>query len=390
MPKRIIKGKAAQRIRKGALQRQKSKAAGCKTGNRKKESGPRIIAGSLFALTLNPIPLMAIKGMPRSRFDHEDDDYELMYSDILPIIQRAIKLVTNEDSSFNPLENGYDLNASFNFMLNVFKREVLPKDWDFNIERSHSDGHYHIVIYSDCEFQAFWHVFEIGDTVLSLKKSNLKLHNMFVRFMYNFCRSTGIEPWFGGGLGYVEYSWKEFIPEWLERHEMDTEEETEQLKISVTENCNSYNKGIVKGYEKLLIAQPILPIPILRKQLNAFRKSNALVAWMKQACDIMELPCTIDSFIYPEYCQREEGLFFDQQLALLWSSTDHLASEQEEYLEAESQGVGIMSPILTIRLYKDTERLDFKELKEVARYPQKLTKLLHQYNESIKKYERKN
>lgn len=393
MPATTINRKNARRPRAGAAKRKNKQAARRPGSSGASKAAPAIIANSIFALVLVPkVALQVSESLSRKRpYGLQDDNYNEIYSQVLPIIQRAIYLVTKEETTFDPLQNGYDLSQAFGFIFNMFKTNVLPKGWYYNIETTSSNYQhegprdYHLVIYTGCEFVACWHCFEIKPVVDYYYTRNRRLHDMFIRFMANFCKHTGIDRWRRGGYSYVD---TDYLREQVENYEWDSLADEETAKKDLENIIYEYEKGDAYWYEKFIENQPLVPVAQLKKELSRFAK-NKLVKWMMAACDFMAEEWNINDFIYPEMDEENEGLMFDQQMTVIWNCRDRMTHEQEEYLDAEAQGCGIKEPVLTIRLNQDTAELDFKKLNEALQWPNRLTKLFQDYNKAIIPYERK-
>jgi len=393
MPEKLNKKATASRSGNRAGSRKNKQRPGCKAGNRPQASAPRIIANSFFALTAKPKPAIAVSSFlndKRARIDDSEDGYAKMYADVLKCTQRAILLATGEKTTFDPMNNGYDLSESFELVLRMLKTNVIPAGWEYNIEKSHKTEEYHIVIYRACDFQAFWHVFEIAATVHSLFINHKQLHDMFILFLKNFIHYTKIEPWWGCALGYVIWD-EESLRDRFENMEFDTEEERIGYEMKMEYTIDSYKKGETDRYQKLICSQKVMPVGQLRYELSKFSKRIDLVKWMLSACDLMEQKLNLNEFVYPELVEElGEGIMFDLQIVLLWDADDVYSQEQNEYLEAESQGCGIMDPIYHFRLTKDLKSFDKTIFDKAIKYPGQFTELYHGYNKAIKKYERKN
>lgn len=388
MPQKIIHRKVARTVRKRAAGRKNKKGVRCQGSNRAGKADTGIIANSFFALTLKQKPAIEVKQKQQVPRRNGDEDYNKMYEDILKVVQHAVWLVKKEKTSFNPLKNGFDLSESFGMILNMFRNEVLPAGWSFNIELEEHNNEYYINIHKVCEMQAFWHCFEIKPPALWLQKHDPALHDMFILFMYNFYEDTNILTWWNGGMGYVD---EDYMLERLDEYEGEYEnaEEFEKLKAEVTQTVMNYKEGIVFQYLSLLRSQEFLSTDKLRAKLSNFSKRNKLVKWMYAACDFMDIPATINDFVYPDQFDNE-GLQYDQQASIIWDCGDRLTQEHEEGLDAEANGCGIIDPILNFHFRKSTKEIDLTRINDQVRWPQELTKIFHQYNEAIKPYERKN
>ena len=388
MPAKINTKKTTQRSRKGSSKRDNQPAAGRKAGCRKKADAPRIIANSIFALTLKEKAAIQVTNfLSEKGRASADDDYEKMYADILLVVQRAVFLATGQVSTFNPYKNGFDLSESFDFVLRVFKENVLPKGWDYNIEKDWRHGDYQLVIYESCYFDATWHVFPICHVVKKLMKKNQALHDMFVSFICNFYHHTGMFTWWNGGLGYID---DESMRDHLLNRDFDDEEEQFKAEAELEACIFSYNKGEAKAYESLLKSLSVVSVDQLREDLARFSKRNPLVRWMYSALDVMDQKYSLNDYVYPELHEEgnTEGLMFDMQLGIHWDINDCMCKEQEEYLDSEAQGCGIIDPIYHFRFKKDTEVFSKEEILKALDYPKQFTKLYNDYHTAISAYER--
>ena len=138
MPPTINSKKTTSRTREGIKRRGNKKRPGRKPVLRSKAHSPRVIANSIFALTNKPKPAIAVSMIhsgKKSPTSYLDEDYGKMYHDILKCAQRAILLATGDVTTFDPLKQGFDLSESFDFVFKMLKRNVIPKDWEYNIEQ---------------------------------------------------------------------------------------------------------------------------------------------------------------------------------------------------------------------------------------------------------------
>jgi hypothetical protein len=77
---------------------------------------------------------------------------------------------------------------------------------------------------------------------------------------------------------------------------------------------------------------------------------------MLAGCEFMKYPGTQSDFIYyeMEHNGDVEGLRFDQQAAIIWDWDDYYTDMQEECLDAEANGCGIVEPILNYSFKKES------------------------------------
>lgn len=384
MPAKIKTITASQRPWKGPVPGSDKKVTRRRQGNGDKTKDPNIIANSVFALTLKEKTGVDVMMFRENVEQVPDCDHMAMYNDLMKCFHKCMKDYQKEPTGYDPLKYGFNLGDSMSYIIKAIKDQLVPKGYEFNIDHTDELGYY-ITAYKHCEFQSFWHCFELKPVVKHWQKRNPALLEIFFLFIKNFCAKTGIERWSQFGIGYADL---DYLEEQLVDCEYDTEEEELEAKNNVAMIKKCYQEGEAFDISRQINNSPILEIPELEKALSVFSKRNALVKWIYSALDLMRYPCKDIDFIYPEE-EDMEGLRFDEQMAVIWDVSDQLTGLQEEYLDAEANGVGIMSPMLCIRFTSRPNKFiktydSMDEFKKCEAWPSMITKLFHQFNEATK------
>jgi hypothetical protein len=196
---------------------------------------------------------------------------------------------------------------------------------------------------------------------------------------------TGIMGWWDGGMGYADYMLEEKIENW-EFEYGDEFENADELN-KARETLESYKNGEVHRYEELIRESKFLPLKKLAKAIEPYKRTN-LGKLMLAGCEFMEHPGTMNDFIYYEFQnERGEGLSVDQQSAVIWDWDDAYTDIQEECLDAEAQGCGVIEPILNFSFNRNLKKFVLEDFEKRTKWPKALTEYFFKhrdYVESIK------
>jgi hypothetical protein len=384
MPQTVKHRDSSHRARKDFDRRKNKKGQGRKGSEGTETHGPKIIGDSIFALTLAPKPGLEVinktKGKIRSshRFN-DDEDYQQMYHDLLVCVQGAVKLVTGEETKLDPLKEGLDLSVSLTYVINCFESNVLPKGFEYNVDKGQNG--YYFTIYKYAPFDDYWHAFEIKSIGQRLWQTNKKLHALFILVIKCFKVSAGILCWWNGGCGYADYMFEEKIEDWENRYEDDDEG---TMLDQAIETYLDYEIGEANEYKEAIRNADFIKPEILLKKLSAFDQRDKIVKWMIEVCKFCMLKGNIDDFIYHE--QEEdgvEGLQFDQQAAIIWDWDDMFTDEQMECIDSEAQACGVLAPLLNFHFTKETREFDHNAFMTALEWPAELSKLFRATNTLI-------
>lgn len=386
----LTRPRSAQGHRKNSGRRSLAKVRRNKgrAGRPRRQENPRIIGDSLFALTLTDKPGLEVHQKLKDKdYSRHNDDYPEMYADLLAAFKKAVKLTTGEDTGYDPLGYGYSLEEALGMIVLAFERQIVPEGMELSVERR-NDGleQYHFVIYTECVFNEFWHLFEIKPVVEYLNKKMPELHDLFLHFISLFSRMSGIRTWWTGGLGYSDYQLSELMEDeefWEDRMgpmtagEYATEKDAEDSRRHYSRAWDDYfhyHAGEVQMYREF-ISSSRMTSEELTAELRKHDPKNPVAAFMAYAISMVSTPETVDTFcgydLVSEY-NHVEGITFDQMSAILWD-TDTFFRLEEEALDASAQGVGIVWPLLAIQVSADTKALDFSRISETIAWPQRIS-----------------
>lgn len=387
MPEAITNKGITRRARKGVNKRTLKKRSGCQERNRKTKIACEIIGNSIYDVTVQSRLGFEIKNGKND----ESAPTEIYYS-LFEIVKTNLLKYANITTTTDLLKNGISYGTSMRYLLSLINTHLVPSGYELNIHYSESTQNkgYFLIISKYVDFEAYWHCFELKPAIKKVRKNN-DLHDFFILFIANFIRRTQIDPWWRGGLGYVDGGW---MLDRLEERMDDMEGEEYQAEYhAISEDISVYNTGEAFKYEQLIKRQREASSAELKEGLSRFSKKNKIVKWMHLALDIMDWPCGIMNFCYiPENDgEYQEGVMFDSQISFIWDASDSLTQEQEDCLNAESEGTGILSPVLHLTLGKSNEEYEsnlniksINDLKSLETWPQQITKLFTEYNNATR------
>lgn len=380
MPTQIKNKRIARRPGKGAAKREDQKGSRRKGGHGSQAPAPKVISNSIFALTLANKPGVEIveklDGKVRRYFG--DDNYRRMYGDLLECYHLAMRK-NGTPTAYDPLQSGIEIGMALYSVIHSFREHIVPKDCDLNIDDNELDGYY-FTIYKTVDFEEWWHAFEIKHIVKKLKH-NKPLHDLFLCYIKTFMSHTGIMGWWDGGMGYADFMLEERIENW--EFEYGDEFENEQELNNAKAALESYKTGEAYQYEQLIRKSRVLPLKKLQKAIEPYKRSG-IGKLMMEGCTFLEQPGTINDFIYSEFeMEQGEGLRVDQQAAVIWDWDDAYTDMQEECLDAEAQGCGVIAPILNFSFNKHLKSFDKENFEKRAGWPKALTDFFSKHQDYV-------
>jgi hypothetical protein len=387
MPANIKTKRSSSRIRKGANERSNRQAAGRQGSVRPQKGYTKIIGNSIFALTLKKKPGLEVVSKVESRkFRVEDeDDFYKMYADLLACYHKAMVIV-GEPTKYDPYSIGLEIGIALSSIIQSFKDNVAPKDASVNIDHNDEDG-YHFTVYQYAPFDCYWHAFEIKPIINKIKR-NQKLHDLFIVYIKAFMNYTGIDGWWNGGMGYADYMLEEKIDNWENELGEEFEDEKDLKKAMADLQC--YKKGVAKQYEKSITNAAHCSPEKLIEKIEPYKRSG-LGKLMLAGCEFMKYQGTLTDFIYYELENEGDvqGLRFDQQASVIWDWDDYYTDMQEECLDSEANGCGIIEPILNYQFTKRLSKFSKEEFQHRLKWPEELSKIFTMHNEYVNSIKRK-
>lgn len=380
MPTKIRSRPAARSFRGSSHRRKDKKVQGCKRVDSPKPSAPKIIANSLFALTLKAKSWGDIAGTFPG---HRHHDTAAVYKELLACYNNAVTQLGG--SAFVPTDVGDMPSKKLGELIEAFRQNILPEGFEFNIDTHYNSKTekeaFHFTVYKECEYREWWHYFELKPVLVDIKKRNPRLHDFFLVFLSSFLHYTGIPAWWNGALGYSEWQLPEHLAEleYALKEKQFVENDEEQLKDRILEIKNTiedYRHGLPRQYYKKITSISSRTPDSLLRSLKAFSSKSYLVKFMKQACELMKTPATIRSFCYEQvHGESAEGLSFYSQVSIIWDLDDAFTKEEMECLDSEAQGCGVFPPILHGQLMPKGKMQDVQKFTSLKTWPMQLSKL---------------
>lgn len=319
-----------------------------------------VIGNSIFALTLQPKPGPLIF-FARRGDDIELDEGERIFEDLWPAYMNFHYLVTGERTNMNPRKSGIDLPSCLHMALSGFKK-LVPKGFEFNIDREHVGGNYYFTLYRDCEgWGDFWKQMEVGHALLVLAVKNKPLHDLFLSFLRLFSQSVGIDLWNEGSMGNSL--------EGLDERILNMDDTPVDIP-TIQEDIDLYRQGLPSVYaRKIKSAERMSALEIKRR---AQRFKSPIANLIFQGCELLLSPNRLGNFSYYDI-EVEDAYFLelDCQANIIWQDHDSLWYEHSLELECFANE-GIQWPVFNVRIDKKLKKFDPDEMKRKASWPGEL------------------
>lgn len=417
MPAKTINRTTASRLRTHS-RRRKNKPQQRRPGRRgPAQNSPKVIADSLFALTLKPKGWAEIASVnpDNTRESEKEKDLRNMYSDLVKAYNQGAKhwrvptIVL--DRKINPIKGSA-------VVLEAFKKNICPEGFNVNIDQHSRKGRslgYHFTIYKeDQTFSECWHFFEIKHVLAKLKKNDKKLHDFFIVFLASFIKKLNLPTYYNYGMDWgAMYLEDHFYGAQLrlktlseqlknlskpieieigadvdddimdDRDEISINEQIQEVEDHITTvkaTITDYKEGEAANTAKLIKSVNVRSPQSLLNTLKGFPAQNKLVGFMKQACELMKKKATLADFCY-EYADDVDGdgLRFDMQVAVIWDWHDHFSKYQMEGIDSMVQCAGVFYPTLHAQIVPDKFTLDKKAFMDSITWPKSLTELFTRF-----------
>jgi hypothetical protein len=393
MPQTNTYKNIAPRTRKGTIRRTHRTGHGCTQRNRKDPAPSCIIADSISALKLQPIPGIFIAQKIEEGIN-EHDDYEKMYHDLFGAYYRYCELSKIECSRFDPLASGLDMGKSM-FVITQRMKDIIPKGCELNIDRDGDDGDYFFSIFKEVDFGSYWHFFNIGPVVQWLEKKDKNLLKAFIAIISALLQYCDFDIWFSGNL----YAFDMVLMDEAYGYDFvynssDDDEERIRLFDVYNKTKERYSRGDIYQYAEK-INHNHLSLQWVEKTLMGYRKKTPLINWLLQAKDFINDRLCLRHFIYnPGFEENEvDGcLKLNDQITILWSDNDMIFQITSEYMDNEAANFGIQIPIFNIPVAKNSRFIVTDKLPIAEKWFRKIDDLFQGYQDILKyiKYECKN
>lgn len=379
MPKEIRYKRITLKARKRINRRIAEQKSRCK-GIRQPKGSQAIIANSFFALTLSPKPGAEVFFNTTHKLE---SSAESICKDLNACLITARRILHGEVTKFNP-QDQLSIGSSVAYIIRMFEENILPEGFEYNIEYDDYNQEHYFTIYQELAYPEGWDTLELKHILKQLKRTNKKLHDLFIIFIHSFTSSCNISTW------YDTDSWAD---EWMEsqieslKYESDDWTTDEEL-IDLLKVKEEYKTGKAGQYKKLIMDSPFYSADQIRAEIKKFRKQHPVVSIMLQGCELMESPYCVNHFNYNQHGDDyyDAGLRFYQQQIILWDVSDSLTYYHQERIDCEAQE-GVFSPVISLEIRKDSKEIDIEWAKKSFDWPMKLSEFFNQANKILSKYE---
>lgn len=379
MPNKAVKRRTPQKTRKGAAAGKEGQGEGRQRCNGGGADHPKVIANSVFALTLPVRKSYQVK----ENLSVFEKPIASITEDLLLSLNRSLRLL---NKSLMKVAKGATEHYVMEQVLARLKSDVLPKGYSFEVNKD-NNGTFFFTIYKAVSYGSFWHTFPIKPALDQLKKYP-ELRECFLDIIYRLIYSTGIEAW-----------WRNWYPfdfvlnddagfaDWFDNSYGEEEEEEKKIKwkswIAVQE---SYHKGEAYQCMKALLDRKT-DLKKMRSTLSRTRCKQPVIKWMKEALPIIESGRSITDYSNDFWLQEisyDGGVRLSDQAIILWDE-DQLYEIGCEQVDAEWNNMGCQEPCNHFHLWSGIKKLDFSKLKEEEEWLLKVSVLNQNYNTYVLK-----
>ena len=371
MPAKIIKKRAAQRIRKSTDQRSKQQKTG-REGMQPTKNTDAIIADSLSTVRLKPRG-----GAEVFLMDEENTSVEKIYNDIKASYVRIVEILKVEGIYFKALEQ-MTIRVKLDWVIMKF-RSLLPHGLDFEIkQKDYKDWCF--VVFKELDQKQDYDVIFVENVLGYLNKNNKSLHNLFVEFLKILANKANINGW-----------WDSYADQWMEQEIMDNEDnedvDTDYYNL-LKKQLDLYRKKAPSKYEKKIKRSKYMNPLVLAGKLKRIKEEKKLVDILIEGCQLLNEPYDVTDFGYAgDERMNDAGLHWEDQAAIMWTASDAFFDMHEEFLNTEAQE-GLFPPTIHKVVDKNMQESDFNWLRNGEDWPVKLSNLFYDLNEILRSYER--
>ncbi|HXR84293.1 MAG TPA: hypothetical protein VN722_08295 [Hanamia sp.] len=370
MPEKIVKKRTARKIGEGTYERNKRQETGRKRLQSSKNSDA-IIADSISSLRLKPKG-----GAEVFLMSEENTSVQKIYNDLKSAYVQVTEMLKVEGICFKALEQ-LTMRVQLDWIITRF-RKLLPFGFDFEIRQSDTKT-WCFVIFQELDQKNDYDVFFVENVIKYLQKNNRRLHDLFVEFLKILVQKIHIDGWWNS---YADT----FMEQEIEEFEQDGDRD-EKYYQTLSKSVDTYKKGMPAKYEKKIKLPGYINPLLLSNKLKLIKQDKKLVNVLINGCKLLNEPYDINDFGYAfENRMNDAGLRWEDQAAIMWTSTDAFFDYHEEFLNTEAQE-GLFPPTIFKVIDKNIQESDFKWLKNGADWPVKFSNLIYSINETLRQYE---
>lgn len=374
MPNKTVKRRAPQKTRKGAVAGKKGEGKGRQGCNGGSTDYPKVIANSVFALTLPVRKAYQVKDSI-SMFEKPIEEITV---DLLNCVNRSLTLLKKPKLS---IIKGTHHHQIMEQVIAKLKSDILPSGYSFEINKDHH-GTYFFTLYKLVSFGSFWHTFPVKPALDQLKKYP-HLKECFLDIMYLFIQQLDMNCWWGNWYPYdfVLHD-QEGFADWFDNgFDSDDDEEKEKKWKDWQDLKKNYDEGEAYQCMKALQRRKV-NLKKMQALLSRTRSKNPVVTWMKEAIKLLESGRSINHYnneFWEEYIHDDGGIRLTDQAIIIWNE-DELYDIGCEQVDAEWNNMGCQEPCNYYHLWSGRKSLNFSNLKEEEEWLLKVSILNQNYN----------
>ena len=379
MPATTKTKRTARATGKGAAAGSNKKRPGRKAGGGTAPADPRIIANTVFALTLKAKGGAEVFYKSNARFDNEDESKpSRIYDDLLASLNNALRLLGKEPMyDVKPL---LGIGVATDTLLRRFEKEVKPFGFDYNIDHKEETG-FHFTIFKEIDAYACLNVFEIKRTVLSLARRNQPLHDLFIIFLKSLQETCDLYFWFDDE--YPLDSLEQYIDE---RGEIDDDPDADEDINRISSCVDDYKNGDPAKYKKLILKSKGMAPDDILQQLAKIKSRHPAVNVIKEGCKLLASGYKMNDFCYESISYDEYnggiGLRFYNQSVIAWVVGDDYFHEHEQFVDCDAQE-GVLMPTISFQISPKTKKLNFDWLRNGEGWPLQMSEYFDYVNKKL-------
>lgn len=308
----------------------------------------------------------------------EIENFEKIFNDLWKAYTNLNYLLTGEKIQFDLYATGLNKGTILFHVVTSFKK-LIPQGFLVNVDEE--NGKYFFIIYSDCGWQPSWHALEVGPALIKLKKQNKKLHDLFISFLRALRDYTGLDLWDEGMMGStLEYMDEHLLNMKGEHDEGDLAEYKAGIEL--------YADGLPAAYAKLIRRAKKIKPEMIRRHAQRFKARHPIAKLISEGTEILIADCNIYRFCYRGTMEDNEMdyfLSFDSQANIIWNIEDEFSREHEEALDSQANE-GIQTPCFSFKIDASLRKIDFHELFEKCKWPEKFSQYFSRAFNLMKKF----
>lgn len=392
MPKeKDTNGAVAQRTRK-IVKQGKTERDLVRRARKEKES-----IAQCTSHTLHTIAFKAKKGM--DVYFNEfgvtgDEDYVKMFNDVWKCYCLIKKTIDGEVLKIHPVKDiGLSLSNSMYYVIDSLNK-LLPDGVYFNIGKIETQ--YTVVLYQQCSWTEGWYCFAVRDVLYKLRDIDMKLYNVFLRFLFSLSRSIHLPFWFDNFMGSTIEHMASMTDD--ARSQISTPEEQKEFEEDYSkwvEALNQYCFGPPAGFRDELINGLYFSTPDkIRSLLADINSDEPIVQLIKDGCSLMEKDFSIGNYDYNP--DADDWMGDDDFYGLRWRDQhniiyawDTVTDEHETSLN-DFSNEGALDPVAWLEISPNDKDVDLAKFLQMETLLSEYKAFITNANEIIKQYEQTN